>query len=69
MSLVLRQIKTQELVGGTERRQPILGFYVLVHLVTAIQTTKSVFKLQLLTFIISLKKLDTKFGMRIYIYY
>jgi len=40
MSLVLRQIKTQELVGGTERRQPILGFYVLVHLATAISSQK-----------------------------
>jgi hypothetical protein len=36
MSLVLGQIKTQELVGGAERRQPILGFYVLVRLATAI---------------------------------
>jgi len=30
------KIKTQELAGGAPRRQPILGFYVLVHLATAI---------------------------------
>ncbi|GBO55723.1 hypothetical protein APA_3874 [Pseudanabaena sp. lw0831] len=35
-SLVLGQIKTQELIGGASRRQSILGFYVLVHLATAI---------------------------------
>jgi hypothetical protein len=35
MLLVLRQIKTQDLVGGAPRRQPILGFYVLVNLATA----------------------------------
>ncbi|MCX5936159.1 MAG: hypothetical protein NTU99_15560 [Pseudanabaena sp. LacPavin_0818_WC45_MAG_42_6] len=36
MSLVLGQIKTQELFGGTPRRQTILGFYVVVNLATAI---------------------------------
>ncbi|TYQ28988.1 hypothetical protein PseudUWO311_02285 [Pseudanabaena sp. UWO311] len=36
MSLILGLIKTQELIGGAERRQSILGFYVLVHLTTAI---------------------------------
>jgi hypothetical protein len=30
------QIKTQELTGGAERCQSILGFYILVHLAIAI---------------------------------
>ncbi len=29
--IVLGQIKTQELIGGAERRQSILGFYVLTN--------------------------------------
>jgi hypothetical protein len=43
MSLVLEQIKTQELVGGSPRRQPILGFSVLVNLATAI-LLRAIFK-------------------------
>ena len=35
-AIVLEKIKTQELAGGASRRQPILGFYVLVQLATAI---------------------------------